>query len=190
MPFLVLTIVHSLDVLSYLMALKSFARFANPKRIVIVCDQSVTSADRDVSLSHIPHVELHNAAAFVYANLPRGGCWERLYAITEYSPTEYVVQLDADTVTISNPSSVLRAIERNSGFVLGEEAGQNLLSTVTTDSKSHRPDSYRRPYPNHRGSVHAGRTVTRRCSVRPRMCRIHWIPYPQICEHSCWNFLR
>jgi hypothetical protein len=33
--------------------------------------------------------------------MPQGGCWERLIAISEYVKSDYVIQIDADTVSLS-----------------------------------------------------------------------------------------
>ena len=124
--------VHKRDVLSYLVAAKSFAQHANPRRIVVVCDPSVDQGDRKIFKHHIPHVELRNAAEFVDSQLPTGGCWERLLAISQYAKTDYVVQLDADTVTIRPIPEINAAIQSQSGFVLGEAPNQRPMSVIET----------------------------------------------------------
>jgi hypothetical protein len=128
LPFILLSMVQKKDVLSYLVALKSFAVFANPQRIVVVCDPSIDLNDRALLTQHVPHIELRAADEFVHPEIPRGGTWERLLAICSYAEENYVVQLDADTVTVGAPGAVLNAIENRTGFVLGEEARQSLLS--------------------------------------------------------------
>ena len=132
MPFIALSMVHQRDVLSYLVAIKSFAHFVNPERVVIVCDPSITDQDRDVFRKHIPHVELRHAEEFQNSLIPKGGCWERLSAITTYSPLSYVVQLDADTLTIDKIPEVSQAVMHQRGFVLGEESGQRVVSLAET----------------------------------------------------------
>lgn len=132
MSFLLLSMVQKRDVLSYLVALKSFAYFANPERVVVVCDPSIDERDREILLKHVPHIELRAASEFVHPEIPRGGTWERLLAICGYAERNYVVQLDADTVTVRPPVAVLEAIEHRTGFVLGEEPRQSLLTLVQT----------------------------------------------------------
>jgi hypothetical protein len=141
MPFILLSMVQKRDVLSYLVALKSFTRFANPQRIVIVCDPSIDEGDRQVLRQHVPHVELRAADEFTYPDIPRGGTWERLLAICEYAKDNYVVQLDADTVTVGTPTEVMEAIVQKAGFVLGEEPNQSLL-TVAKTSENARADKW------------------------------------------------
>lgn len=128
LPFITLSMVHQRDVIAYLVAIKSFAKFANPERVVIVCDPSIGENEKSIFRSHIPHVELRNAVEFRDSRIPMGGCWERLSAITTYSPESYVVQLDADTVTVGDILEVLTAIIDRHGFVLGEKRNQEILT--------------------------------------------------------------
>ena len=128
MPFILLSMVHHRDVYSYLVAVKSFVMQANPSRIVVVCDPSITGSDRIVLKTHIPYIELVSANKFTNPDIPHGGCWERLWAITHYVTDMYVVQLDADTITVQSIPEVVAAIHGSNGFVLGEEPNQTLLN--------------------------------------------------------------
>lgn len=132
LPFILLSMVHKRDVISYLVAVKSFARYANPQRIVVVCDPSIEDADRATFRKHIPHIEMRNAIEFIDPRVPRGGCWERLLAISTYVGENYVVQLDADTVSVKPIPEVIKAIEGKTGFVLGEKIGQTIVSLAET----------------------------------------------------------
>lgn len=120
LPFMLLSMVHQRDVQSYLVAVKSFAHFLNPERIVVVCDPSISPDDRATLKRHVPHIELREADEFTHPAMPRGGTWERLFAIANYSPENYVVQLDADTLTVRPIPEVLEAVKAGHGFVLGE----------------------------------------------------------------------
>lgn len=135
-PFILLSMVHKRDVLSYLVALKSFTQFANPGRIVMVCDPSIDEQDRSLIRQHAPHIEFRKADEFTHPDVPRGGCWERLLAICSYSPEDYVVQLDADTVTVRMIAEVTNAIRSNAGFVLGEEPKQSLMTIAQTSQRA------------------------------------------------------
>lgn len=136
MALTLLSMVHKRDVLSYLISVKSFVRFARPSRIVVVCDPSIEDVDREILKAHIPHVELRNADEFVHPSIPRGGCWERLYAISEYNPSGYVVQLDADTITTRPIAEVVEAIRTRQGFVLGEIPAQKLLTLAECSARA------------------------------------------------------
>lgn len=127
-PFTQLSMVHHRDVISYLVAARTFAQVTDPQRIVVVADPTLNAEDRSIISRQIPHVEFRDADEFTHKAIPRGGCWERLFAISEYSPDGYVVQLDADTITASNLTEVLSAVASGRGFVLGEAVDQRLVS--------------------------------------------------------------
>jgi len=136
LPFILLSMVHKRDVLSYLVAAKSFCRFVNASRVVVICDPSIDEEDRKILSRHIPHIELRSASEFRHPDIPQGGCWERLFAISSYNREAYVVQLDADTITTNAIPEVLEAITRKQGFVLGEEENQTCVSLESTSKKA------------------------------------------------------
>jgi hypothetical protein len=136
LPFMLLSMVQKRDVVSYLVAVKSFTHFLNPNRIVIVCDPSIDADDRAILKRHVPHVELRQADEFTDPKIPRGGTWERLYAITEYARDNYVIQLDADTVTTQPIPEVLAAVRSGKGFVLGEAVSTPVRSLAATRERA------------------------------------------------------
>lgn len=121
-PFTALTMVHHRDVLSYLLAIKTFAHYTQPERIVLVADPSLDSDDRALLLEHVPALEVLEAADFRRPDLPMGGTWERLSAISLLSRETSVVQLDADTLTFDHPQDVIEAVADNRSFVIRSEA--------------------------------------------------------------------
>ncbi|SFU46790.1 hypothetical protein [Pseudoduganella namucuonensis] len=135
-PFILLSMVQKRDVMSYLVAVKSFTHFLNPARIVVVCDPSIDEQDRAILMRHVPHLELRRADEFTHPDIPRGGTWERLFAITGYAQDDYVIQLDADTVTIQPIPEVREAVHRLAGFVLGEAVSTPLSSLGETRARA------------------------------------------------------
>ena len=132
LPFLLLSMVQKRDVESYLVAVKSFVRFANPERIVVVCDPSIEDQDRAIFRQHVPHIELRKADEFTHPSMPRGGTWERLFAISGFVRDHYVVQLDADTLTMQPIPEVVDAIRNGRGFVIVENETTPLKSLAAT----------------------------------------------------------
>lgn len=124
--FVLLSMVQSRDVLPYLLAAKSFASYASPSKAVVVADPSLTRDDRAVLRKHIPFLEIVDAGSLQVATLPKGGTWERLIKIASLAPHHYVVQLDADTLTVAPIEEVVRAIEENRSFVLATANGQQI----------------------------------------------------------------
>ena len=126
--FIVLSMVQHRDVLPYLLALKSFVRFLQPARVVLVADPTLNADDRALLKSHVPHIEFREAAEFRRDGIPVGGCWERLSAIALYAQNAYVVQLDADTVALTDMPEVRHAIRARVAFMLGTEDVQSITS--------------------------------------------------------------
>lgn len=125
-----LSMVHHRDVESYLLAIKAFCRFIQPHRIVMVADPSITVADRTKIASHVLGIEFVRAEDYREPEMPQGGCWERLIAISEYVQDDYVIQLDADTVALADMDEVREAISESCSFVLATEDGQDFVSCV------------------------------------------------------------
>lgn len=127
-----LSMVHHRDVLPYLLALKSMARYLAPAQVVMVADPTIDAEDRARIRDHVPHIVFRDATEFRRQGLPVGGCWERLHAISQYAADSYVVQIDADTVAIADPKDVRAAIEDGVSFALGTEDDSRIKSTADT----------------------------------------------------------
>lgn len=127
-PFTLLSMVHHRDVDAYLLAVKSFVRYLPPRKIVVVTDPSITEADRHQFQHHVHGIVLLPADSFRQEKIPIGGTWERICAIAQAVESDYVIQLDADTVTLNYPVEVVDAIRNESSFVLATEDGQKFVS--------------------------------------------------------------
>lgn len=128
-PMVLASMVRHKDVMSYLVAVKSFVHHAlKPTRIALVCDEDVTREDRDMLCQHIPAIELIDVRAARHKALPKGGTWERLFAISQLAKSDYVIQLDADTLTTGPLAEVRQAVLQGCSFAAGEAVGQELVS--------------------------------------------------------------
>jgi hypothetical protein len=127
-PFAALSMVHQRDVLPYLLAIKTFALFARPERILLVADPSLDAGARQLLRRHVPHVEILEAVDFRRPALPVGGTWERLAAISALCAESSIVQLDADTVTFDKPTEVVDAACEGLSFVIRSEAGVEIVA--------------------------------------------------------------
>lgn len=117
--FALLSQVQHKDLLMYLLAVKSFALQLKPQAIYIVNDGSLTSEDRQILDQHLPGHTLYSLADFRSSKCPRGGTWERLLAISARVSDHYVVQLDADTLTLGPIDEVRDCIEGGRAFSIG-----------------------------------------------------------------------
>ncbi|HUW38669.1 MAG TPA: hypothetical protein VMV91_15190 [Rhodocyclaceae bacterium] len=126
--YTLLSMVQHRDVYSYLLAVKSFCRYAEPSRVVVIADSTLDTMDRALIRRHVPGVELCEARNFQRDGIPTGGCWERFCAIADFVRDSYVIQLDADTVAVQPLPEVLAAVEDGTAFTLGTEDDMTIVS--------------------------------------------------------------
>lgn len=106
------------DVLAYLVAAKSFAHHTGYGRFALLDDGTLTAADRALLARHLPGIDFRAMAEVRYGGLPVGGTWERLITITALAEKNYVIQLDADTVTCAPLDEVRRCVETGRSFTI------------------------------------------------------------------------
>ena len=116
---MLLSMVHHRDVLPYLLALKSFAQHLLPSRVVVVADKTIDASDEAMFRQQVPEIELRRAHEFERPGVPVGGTWERLMAIAHYVSEAYVIQLDADTMTLADIDHVVDCFKKNVSFTIG-----------------------------------------------------------------------
>lgn len=120
----VLSLLQHRDMRMYLAALQSFCRQVPVGQVVVVNDGSLTDDDQAVLLRRIPGVVLEPLERFRSPKTPAGGCWERLLAIAAHVGQRYVVQLDADTLTLGPLPEVAAAVAGSRAFLLGTDLGR------------------------------------------------------------------
>ncbi len=116
--FVVLTMTCHRDLIQYLVAIKSFTRYASPRKAYVLDDGSLTAKDKAILARHVPGIEILTLDDFSSASCPRGGCWERLLAVAELAKHDYVVQMDADILTRGEIGEVLDCVKGQASFVL------------------------------------------------------------------------
>jgi len=114
------------DLLMYLIAAKTFARYVRPSRFVVV-DDGYTAEDQAIIRAHLRQVDFIPRKSVSSSACPVGGCWERLLTIAEVGASQYVIQLDSDTVTIADPIEVRECIARGASFTLSTKQGGSFI---------------------------------------------------------------
>lgn len=66
----------------------------------------------------IPEVSILDIDSVRDSRLPKGGCWERLTTIVNHLDESYVIQLDADTLTLNKPWDVITSVDEGRAFTL------------------------------------------------------------------------
>lgn len=132
--FVILTQLCSSDINMYLVAMASFCKFLKPKSVLVVADR--LSVDEIVLLkSCVEGLTIIPIAEAACPGLPKGGCWERIVTIHRLLSDNYVVQLDADTVTLKYPHEVVAAINENISFTLATKMGYEKWTLAQTSEK-------------------------------------------------------
>lgn len=107
------------DVLMWLVAAKSWARFGAPRKVWLLDDGTLTAKDRAVLEDHVPAVTIVTRGDVKNDRCPKGYFFERILLIADLVPDSYVMQLDSDTVTTSAPTEATDCIDQDTCFTLG-----------------------------------------------------------------------
>lgn len=130
LPLTVVSMVHHRDVSSYLLAAKSFLWHIPARRVLLVADPTLNEEDRSVIRQHIPGIGIINADDSRDPRAPKGGTWERLITIADQASNSYVIQLDADTVTVGELEEVRCCVDRNRAFLLATDQTVKITSCL------------------------------------------------------------
>lgn len=129
-PLIFVTQLTRRDLLIYLVAIKSMLSRFGHGRVVQIDDNSLTNADRELLQHHLPGSRCIPINEVDTGQCPRGGTWERLCAILDFSLEAFVIQVDADTLACGLLPEVSSCIAENRSFTLGTRQGRRLLTVV------------------------------------------------------------
>jgi hypothetical protein len=102
----------------YLVAVKSLHANLGRGRVAILDDGTLDNADKAVLAHHLGDPAIIPIGAVDTGDAPRGGCWERLFALLDLRGDAYVIQVDSDTITMGPVPEVNEAIETGRNFTL------------------------------------------------------------------------
>lgn len=124
------------DMLMYLLAVKSLARYLPPRSVVALDDGSLTDADRSTLAAHVPGISIRPVRDVATGACPRGGTWERLLAIQDLTYEAFVVQVDADTLALDKPTEILSCVAENRSFTLGTSMGREFSTLAEAGAQA------------------------------------------------------
>ena len=144
-PWMILSMVSHADLRMYLLAIKSFYAQLAGGKILVIDDGSLTPVDKAQLGAHLVSPDIISREAISIGRFPRHIMWERLACALDLSDREYVVQLDADTITLGPLDDVRKCILENRAFTLGTwwhgrehlSAKQAAEITRLSDSQDH-----------------------------------------------------
>ena len=127
-PLRIATLIQHKDLTMYLLACKSFYRHLQEGKFAVINDGSLTKEDKALIKLHLDDPEIFSVDEISVGGLPKGSCWERLVKVLDLSTDNYVIQLDADTLTLSDIPEILNAYRNNVAFTLGTSQGRSIIS--------------------------------------------------------------
>lgn len=101
-PWCIASMVAKGDVAMYLLALKSFYPKLGRGKVAVIIDRDMPQASRDILTHHAPGLEFVILEDIPSGGCQRGGTWERFLYVLDRSENEYTIQLDADTLAVSD----------------------------------------------------------------------------------------
>jgi len=121
---IIISMLRHSDVIMYLVAIKSFYQRFLKGEIIILNDGSLTARDLNLLKEHVLPKDIVNINDIKNSVCPKGGCWERILLISEYVKDYFVIQLDADTLTLGEIPEVHQCVRDRTSFTLGTQLGQ------------------------------------------------------------------
>ena len=112
--------VQLLDVQMYILAVKALYRRLGRGRIVAIIDADFPENKRQLIRDHLGPVEFQILEDLDTGRCQRGGTWERVLYCVDRSATDYVIQIDCDTLCFGPIEEVLECVKRNQAFTLSE----------------------------------------------------------------------
>ena len=114
------------DLAMYLLAAKSFLHKIPAAKCIVIGDGLCTTSQKQIQ-THIIGSEVFDIKDFQTADIPNGGTWERLNAISHFVQDNFVVQMDADTLTLKDLNIVNTCITSKKAFLLGTASGSEII---------------------------------------------------------------
>lgn len=120
-PAVLVTMLAHKHLHMYLLAAKSFLAAVGPCRVQVLDDGTLTADDHALLGHHLPGLRILPISGVDVEGCQRGGCWERLVHVLRTAETDYVIQLDADTLTIGPLPEIRAAIAAKRSFFLADQ---------------------------------------------------------------------
>ncbi len=122
----IVTQLISTDLFMYLVAIKSLFRQVGEGRIVVLLDKDWPRRSLELLERHVRPWKIAYVRDLGSQNCPKGGTWERLLAIAGLVEDDYVVQLDADMVTLQPVHEFVEHVGSGTSFMIGTWKGQEI----------------------------------------------------------------
>lgn len=127
--------VSHLDLMMYLVAIKSFHHFFPRGKFIVLDDGTLNEKDKSELRNHLVGCEIRSLDAVPYSKGKKGVRWGIMLAIADLVQDHFVIQVDSDTVTRSSLDEVQQFVAKNCAFTLGTQQGRHIESVLTTSNR-------------------------------------------------------
>lgn len=124
--FALMSQIREKDVLMYILAVKSFCHWHQPRRVTVLVDGVLRDKSIRALREHIPDIAIEPHIKYRSTQCPSGGTWERLLALVTLAAKIFMIQLDADTVTLGRLREVEECVTNEHAFTLGSLQGREI----------------------------------------------------------------
>jgi hypothetical protein len=111
----------------YMVAIKSAYSQIGEGSIYVIDDGSLTGDQKHLLRYHLGNPSILPVGDAPRRRVPKGGCWERLLYMAELGRTDYVIQLDSDTLTRDAIPEFVEAANNGRPFILSGGAGHEIV---------------------------------------------------------------
>jgi len=140
---IIISMLRHSDVIMYLIAIKSFYKRFSKGEIVILNDGSLDASDLNLLKEHVLPKDIVHINDIKNSVCPKGGCWERILLISEYVKDYFVIQLDADTLTLGDIPEVHQRVSSKTSFALPTKSGQSIETMKESNERiKHWPENH------------------------------------------------
>lgn len=120
-PLTIVTMVAPADVPMYVLSMKAFYRRIGRGRLLAIIDRDTPGAALDTLRHHFPGITFEILEDIDTGPCQRGGTWERILYILDRAKSEYVIQVDCDTLPVADDlREVVECIEAGVAFTLAD----------------------------------------------------------------------
>lgn len=128
----------------YLLAAKSLHAHMPRGRFAILDDGTLTAQDKDVLRRHLDDPQIF-APEVDTRECPTYSSWKRLFVLLDLRKTNYVIQLDSDTITRAPVPLLEELIDAKRDFILKGEAATRFMTLAETSALARANPALSRP---------------------------------------------
>jgi len=120
-PLTMVSMVAPPDVPMYVLSMKAFYRRIGRGKLLAIVDRDTPAPALDTLRHHFPGIAFEILEDIDTGACQRGGTWERILHILDLARTEYVVQVDCDTLPVAaDLQEVVDCISAGRAFTLAD----------------------------------------------------------------------